>query len=913
MHAKKCRALSLLMVVALAACSGGSNGEDGRDGQDGHDGAPGTTGPSGQDGADGRSTGGVMGRLTFKVAGVEYPATNVDITSVPDWCGVTTSDANGEYELGSGCPIGVYTIVFSGNGFQKLEVPNVSIAAGKEFILNRELTAISPIVLKAATMPNPAGFEREVTLGVTVSGGTPPYTYKWTPRAANPTMVTLSANDVAAPKFTTGALADIVAADAKVIGFGPSLDEGGEPFRSEFLGVSARQLTEMTYNFDVVVKDQIGFEAKVTVAVVPATLAQANGAIYDSTDLVTRSIPTGTLVIASVPGNTTALAFVEKPLGSSAVLNDADTEFPWFVADVPGVYRFDGLRAAVSNYVSSNPSCGGCHEYLMSAEKLAKMENTFKKWNNSAHGNHFFKYMEYDANGVLVWKTGPDGDPIPAPTANPTVFWDEPGAMTTFEFGMTGAEGTHYSASCVSCHTTGYNTALQNNGFDDVAKAAGWTFPDLTKVFTGLTGDPAYDLVTPAPQYGAWDAVPLAAKAYAGMQCESCHGPLGRHVANGGSKPVGEYNVAACAVCHDRPTNHDRVALWRRSGHANVGLAVEEGTGSGSCARCHSAQGYVKYAADTTQATVDSGATEATVEAQTCAACHDSHSTTIRIDGETPVYVAAGFSVSGAGTGALCMTCHNGRRGLRGDDIPMTRFETPHAPTQAEVLMGMNAYFIGDANGYMVSGHAAVSETCVGCHMKTAVEGLRYTMTNHTFGFTNDDGVNMAKSICKECHGEEVNGEAIESAYVAARASAIAQLAETLMASVDATGFTVTPVQNRTNGTPFVLPLASIESIDVSGTSIVFNLTAPIDVTFPSGTVTTSTVVGAASTLKDATGTVVLAAADGVLSRSLWNLGLVNDGSSSIHNPTFVFEVLQATDEALKAATPAAACAATCL
>ena len=28
------------------------------------------------------------------------------------------------------------------------------------------------------------------------------------------------------------------------------------------------------------------------------------------------------------------------------------------------------------------------------------------------------------------------------------------------EFGMTGAEGTHYGANCVSCHTTGYNAAI---------------------------------------------------------------------------------------------------------------------------------------------------------------------------------------------------------------------------------------------------------------------------------------------------------------------------------------------------------------------------------------------------------------------------------------------------------------------
>ncbi len=132
MEAKMLRRLSVVLALALAACSGPS-------GTDGRDGPIGPTGPTGPAGENGRSTGGVMGRVTFVEAGVEHPAANVDVASIPDWCEPTKTDADGNYELGSGCPIGVYTIVFSGNGFQTLSVPNVSIVAGMEYILNVQL------------------------------------------------------------------------------------------------------------------------------------------------------------------------------------------------------------------------------------------------------------------------------------------------------------------------------------------------------------------------------------------------------------------------------------------------------------------------------------------------------------------------------------------------------------------------------------------------------------------------------------------------------------------------------------------------------------------------------------------------------------------------------------------------------
>ena len=130
----------------------------------------------------------------------------------------------------------------------------------------------------------------------------------------------------------------------------------------------------------------------------------------------------------------------------------------------------------------------------------------FKEWGNSAHGNHFFKYMEYDTNGNLVWKK--DGKrqvaSRPRPRTRPS-SGTEPGAMTTFEFGHDRrAEGSHYSKSCTGCHTTGNKhpgrrtTALTMSRDGRTA----WTFPDLKTAFGGDA------VTTAAPNMTAYERDP---------------------------------------------------------------------------------------------------------------------------------------------------------------------------------------------------------------------------------------------------------------------------------------------------------------------------------------------------------------------------------------------------------------------
>lgn len=915
----------------------GATGPAGSAGPTGPAGPAGPTGPAGTNGTNGISTGSITGTLTYQPnpaaspLPAALPATNVTVTdlSITDSVVSTTTDATGTYTL-SDLPAGNHSLRFSGNGFATLQVDGISVIATKTAAINKLLTATNPIFLTPVAATAPAGFNALKTLGVVISGGTGPYTYKWVAAAANPTVVALSSTTAAAPTFTTGTLAAVLAAN-KAVGFGQVTDFDSAGVRSlianpqiGFLGVTAQQVAQMTYNFTVTITDAAGFVKSATIVG-----------------------PAGTAVTAP---------------------NDAATPNPWFIPDVAGNYQLTAgsnvIEVNAGTFTSSNKDCGVCHSGFKKANVLAK----FKDWANSAHGNHFFKYMHYDDTGALVWNTDAKGAPIPAPTANPTVFWSQPGAMTTFQFGLTGAEGTHYSASCTGCHTTGNNALATNNGFDDVARAGNlWTFPNLVSVFPTLTGATSgtsvvngaivtsnYDQVTAAPNNTAWDAVPASVKAYAGMQCESCHGPLGNHVAGGTLsdgvtlvQPVQEFNIAACAVCHDKPGNHDRVSLWRQSKHANLGTAIADGAGvssSGgatnprpSCNRCHSAQGFVQYLkqlkgnlttadgtpiagsypgnlvnpatsplADGSVAYLQSlGITGDKVQPQTCGACHDPHTSGLRIEGDTPL-LPSGFKVIGAGAGAICFVCHNSRNGARSDQLngaytnndnpgtpnPVTAIGAPHEASQGDVVAGRNAFFV---SAYNPSAHLSVKDACVGCHMKNFPAGLTGTNTNHTW--------KIDSTACASCHGgakNPVDGEALHGQFD----SAVTDLKATL----DSTAQSAVRGQYYKGSARNVLIPADALAVFVTGRSSGFVLTFPTPMDDPnnaSGTVTSLGTSGSPAGLGSfyTTSDVTTKSFDvlkGTLAKSNWNYSLLTqDGSRGVHNPSFSFDVLSATIGAL--------------
>jgi hypothetical protein len=275
------------------------------------------------------------------------------------------------------------------------------------------------------------------------------------------------------------------------------------------------------------------------------------------------------------------------------------------------------------------------------------------------------------------------------------------------------------------------------------------------------------------------------------------------------------------------------------------------------------------------------GLTVAEVQPQTCATCHDAHSTELRVEGSTGV-LPAGFSVDGAGAGALCMMCHNGRNGARGDGLPIPSagIAAPHTPTQTEILMGQNFYWV---NG-VVSPHAAVADTCVGCHVKIVPASVASANDNHTFAA--DD------SICSSCHGNgstAVSPEALYGRYTSGVAALKAAMTKALGASFVIVGsdHSVT-VTAATSG-------AAVTGVGRSGVSLSF--TTPIDSpNAPTGTATVSTITVAFSKL---TVGGVAVTTTGRMAKAGWNMAMLSNKSAAVHNPALTFQVLSISAQKL--------------
>ena len=262
----------------------------------------------------------------------------------------------------------------------------------------------------------------------------------------------------------------------------------------------------------------------------------------------------------------------------------------------------------------------------------------------------------------------------------------------------------HYTpASCDECHTVGFDTTVDNGGFDEN---------------------------------------PI--QAMANIQCESCHGPASAHVAGNGdvSEISVSYGEDVCMQCHvEDSAYHPQMDEWQTSGHFNGATMDTTSAGwhyGGSCSRCHTGNGYVEYVETGIVATI--AIDEATKV--NCSACHNPHEGTNdhmlrEIDSAT---MAGGDVVTEGGFGITCMNCHTGRRSQ--EDIAEqiaeggSRGIGPHHGNQGAFL---NPDVFFDVSGgtftWTSSNHLSMENSCVTCHMAE--------------GHGNEPTV----EACESCHG----------------------------------------------------------------------------------------------------------------------------------------------------------------
>ena len=559
------------------------------------------------------------------------------------------------------------------------------------------------------------------------------------------------------------------------------------------------------------------------------------------------------------------------PPGSSAVLTDATTQETWFTPDVVGRYTLSvtdpvtKLSIAIDVYAGTwvgaitgqdagdgLPLAADCTSFCHNDITKIAPDN-FTPWRQSGHAEIFSSQLD---------------------------------------------TGTHNSPSCWQCHAVGYDPEVDNGGLDDATDFQSFLAADLVN----HPGDNWSTVVNDFPETAR----------RANVQCENCHGPRGLVPGVHGNE-LFSVSLAAtnCAQCHGEPLRHGRYQQWQLSGHADYSVALDEDKGTnGNCARCHSANGFLTWLPILLDDDPDTDPldnisvtwTKDQVHPQTCATCHDPHNpgsksgdptnATVRIVDNTPPLIA-GFTAEGVGKAAICMTCHNTRRGLRNDATFPTFTSSaselaraPHPGAQADVIMGQNAFLVTVGNRGPHSNRDAsgkISNVCVSCHMEATPPpaGLSYNQsgTNHTFW--------ARKTICTTCHlnktAEEVQGP-IEVSLETLKADLEGAIVDAMDAEIQQGNMIdLNKLATVTN----VSQITSLEFTDVSGGQAIL---VALGGGAPIGPIALSKVL----VLNGATSLGSLyERSDPALPKAGWNYLLIeSDGSKGIHNAEFATDVL---------------------
>ncbi|MBI5608432.1 MAG: carboxypeptidase regulatory-like domain-containing protein [Deltaproteobacteria bacterium] len=838
---------------------------DGKDGVDGKDGAQ---GPKGESGDPASAKGTINGKVTAAADG--SPLAGALVTSNPLSLQVK-SGADGTFAL-TGVPIGAYQLTVSLAGYTTTQINNVGVVALNTTNVGAALAADSktggaPAIVVASDLL--AGYDANVALKATVTdpdSDAAKLSYQWAQTGGLPVALTNATSNTLT--FKTLSL--------------PKSKTFATPIRFGVVGISPDDAGH--YTFSLTVKDLQGHSSTANVTV----MAAAPGAGLRN---VTLGLPVYLQGDATVTSWNWTLDTTGAP-GSTAKLVDATTQFPHFTPDAKGAYVL--------------------------TETVAKMSLTV--YAGSWAGMY---------NGTEVCKACHNNTVAPDPFADWAKTNHLQGSIDKFNAVKGGA---YFGQACLECHTVGYSPFVDNGGFDDVQKNNGWVFK---------------------PAAGNWDALqkdhPDLGKL-AGVQCENCHGPNNSqgHSSSGMGKTTAVVNdlhfarvsmsTAVCAQCHQEGPHHYKPAQWQTSGHANPALADRgtfeaSGTNAAHCGRCHAAQGFVLYAdqlskgisgnlvkADGSAADEAwlraNGLQRSTVEPQTCQTCHDPHSADhpaqVRLYDNLPVLPNGMTGITGAGTGATCMACHNTRNGEHTDFVAATTSTSgPHAPAQTDVLYGFNAYFMPR---FTPSKHLAVTDTCAACHVKIPTEAQVAEKETANHAFKPDE------KVCVSCHAANVDGKALKG-VIAMQMNELGQsigaAAKVLAAQAIAANGKLVVRANNGNGlysssssTTYNVDLTDVPtSIEAKyvGTSFFLWFTMPkaISITWTDNTTTSVTQFGVSWTALQtpvAGKNAPVIAAGTTVFKGIWNMQLLhNDKSNGLHNPTFFSETINATKAAMAA------------
>jgi hypothetical protein len=279
----------------------------------------------------------------------------------------------------------------------------------------------------------------------------------------------------------------------------------------------------------------------------------------------------------------------------------------------------------------------------------------------------------------------------------------------------------------------------------------------------------------------------------------------------------------------------------------------------------------------------------------------------------------AGAGVSGLGKGAICVVCHNqafpgaqcdpAHQPVNGispsacvqsgptflhedtDTVAPKYIDVPHDNTQAEILLGRDAFFMGGSLP-MLSKHANVQDSCVGCHMtlnpQTHISHGSPAVSDHVFYITDAE----RPTLCANCHSAgDVNGLAVVSNTMNGIAQLSAAMGRAIKSQLPATFYVGGKLVNTSSVTA-----VSYNNVIGAGTSALLLASShSYSIAFYSGT--TLLASGTLPTItSDSAGTIPVFGATSVFRKAIWNYFLITeDYSNGIHNPSFVSSVLANT------------------
>lgn len=300
------------------------------------------------------------------------------------------------------------------------------------------------------------------------------------------------------------------------------------------------------------------------------------------------------------------------------------------------------------------------------------------------------------------------------------------------------AIGQGNNAACLKCHTVGFGTP------------------------TGFISE----AVTPN---------------FAGVQCENCHGPSGRHAANPDAlelRPIVTDSSKLCGGCHNG-FHHPTYDEWSGAGHAHVTPTVanyfrDAATGTArqqACGSCHGGATRMAMMRSVKTGTLNlPDAETAATTAITCAVCHDSHMPNLDNSHSlrNPRHSTAFYSYStatntnfkaqwdaGGKDIQICGQCHNSR-GANPNDTS----RPPHHSPQYNILIGdvgVSAGYVAAAAPSQQSAHRNIQNQCTRCH----THGHEPDVASEQDPVYTGHGFEPSIESCVECHQTEQKAEEI--------------------------------------------------------------------------------------------------------------------------------------------------------